>query len=276
MPRRAMVRPSHREVGRSSLTCQVYGSATARRRLRKVVAVTETPDPDRLSGPATPANAAELAKYLPLSQRPRRDEKAVSGNWSEQGARALLQFADLLEALSEADWLTPSARPGFRVADVAGLVVWRAATPRLARFRELVARALRDHQRRSAAELSLGREIAARGRTGLEAELRSLAARTAAAGSSRSVSDLAAVVLACYETSSVVGEPIIVDPVASGAVALARSLNAPVEIKAVLKTRALVSTDGDWRVGSGAVLRGTSAEIVLFLYGRAGLPPATG
>jgi len=237
--------------------------------------VSETPDPERLSGPAASGNPAELARYLPLSQRPRRDETAVTGNWSEQLAQALLQLAEQLGALSEADWLTPSARPGFRVADVAGRVVWRTSTPRLARVRDRVRRALRDRRRFSASELSLGSEAVSAGRTDAEEQLRSLAARVTTDSSSRSVADLAAVVLACYEISEAVGEPIVIDPVASGAVALARSLSAPVEIKAVLKTRSLVSTDGDWRVGTGTELRGTSAQIVLFLYGRAGLPGAT-
>jgi len=240
--------------------------------VRKVVAVSETPDPERLSGPVAPANAADLARYLPLSQRPRRDETTVTGDWSEQLATVLLQLADHLGTLSEADWLTPSIRPGFRVADVAGLAVWRTATPLLTRVRERLARAVRDRRRWSATELSLGHEAAAEGRAGVEEKLRSLAGRLTTDSSSRSVSDLAAAVLACYETSETVGAPIVVDPVASGAVALARSLSAPIEIKAVLKTRALVSTDGDWRVGSGTELRGTSAEIVLFLYKRAGLP----
>ena len=238
--------------------------------MRKVVRVSDTPEPDRLSGPATPPNAAEIARYLPLSQRPRRDESGVTAHWGPQVAQALGQLADLLSGLSEADWTTPSAREGFRVADAAGLVVWRTATPRLARVWQRAVRAARYRLFPSAIELSLATEHAAHGRSAVADELRSHA--ETASTRSRSISDLAAVVLACYEISSVVGTPVTIDPVASGAVGLARSLSAPVEIRAVLATRSLVSTDGDWRVGKGSEISGTSAEIILFLYRRGPLP----
>ena len=243
--------------------------------MRKVVAVSDTPEPDRLSGPASQPNAADIARYLPLSQRPRRDETAVTGNWSKPLGQALLQLADLVGELSESDWVMQSARPGFRVADVAGFVVWRTHTPRLSRARERVSRALRERRFPPATQLLLGRERGAAGRSAVESELRSLAVTALASTGSRTVADLAAVILASCDIGSVVGTPVVIDPVSSGAVALARSLGAPVEIRAVLTTTTLVSTDGDWRVGKGPEIAGTSAQIILFLYGRGPLPSAS-
>ena len=71
------------------------------------------------------------------------------------------------------------------------------------------------------------------------------------------------------------GRHIAVDPLAGGAVAVARGLSAPVEIRAVVTARTLVATDAAWRVGRGPELPGTAAGIVLFLFGRGG-PPKPG
>jgi hypothetical protein len=63
-----------------------------------------------------------------------------------------------------------------------------------------------------------------------------------------------------------------IDPIASGAVALARSLSAPVELRAVVSERALRASDAAWTVGRGRELSGNARELVLFLWGYAGLP----
>ena len=57
-----------------------------------------------------------------------------------------------------------------------------------------------------------------------------------------------------------------------GAVAVARALNAPLPIRAVLSDVTLVASDGEWAVGRGEHRRSTGADIVLFLYGRTKLP----
>ena len=68
------------------------------------------------------------------------------------------------------------------------------------------------------------------------------------------------------------GDAVSVDPVASGAVALARSLSAPIAIRAVVTARTLLATDAAWQVGRGPELPGTAAGIVLFLFGRGAVP----
>jgi len=60
---------------------------------------------------------------------------------------------------------------------------------------------------------------------------------------------------------------------ASGAVALRRALEAPTEIKAVIRGCTLAATDADWSFGHGPVLQGTAAELLLFLYGRSDTAP---
>lgn len=82
------------------------------------------------------------------------------------------------------------------------------------------------------------------------------------------IGDLGRALLAVYET----GTGADVDPVTSGAVALARAASAPLPVRAVIRGRTLRATDAGWEFGSGPELAGTARELVLFLYGRAGVP----
>jgi hypothetical protein len=82
------------------------------------------------------------------------------------------------------------------------------------------------------------------------------------------IGDLGAVLVAAYEVSP----RLEVDATVSGAVALARALAAPLPIRAVVRGRTLKATDAGWELGTGPELAGTARELVLFLYGRAGVP----
>ena len=82
------------------------------------------------------------------------------------------------------------------------------------------------------------------------------------------VADLGAALVAAYE----LGPSLEVDATVSGAVALARVLAAPLPIRAVVRGRTLKATDAGWELGTGPELTGTARELVLFLYGRAGVP----
>jgi hypothetical protein len=103
-----------------------------------------------------------------------------------------------------------------------------------------------------------------------------LSATIAAVPSARRIriATLGGVLAEAYEFAALTGRPLVVDAVTSGAVALDRSLRAPLAIRAVIKNRTLRATDADWDFGSGPELRGSAAAIVLFLYGRAGVPQA--
>jgi hypothetical protein len=83
---------------------------------------------------------------------------------------------------------------------------------------------------------------------------------------------LGAVLIEALEVAALTGARLTVDPVTSGAVALDRSLRAPLAIRAVVRHRTIRATDADWAFGTGPELAGTAAAIVRFLYGRAGVP----
>ncbi len=101
-----------------------------------------------------------------------------------------------------------------------------------------------------------------------------LSATIAAVPSGRRVrvAALGTVLAEAYDFAALTGRPLDVDQVTSGAVALDRSLRASSAVRAVVKNRTLRATDADWEFGSGPELRGTAAQIVLFLSGRAGVP----
>jgi hypothetical protein len=82
------------------------------------------------------------------------------------------------------------------------------------------------------------------------------------------IGDLGLALVAAYES----GAGFSVDPVTSGAVALARAAAAPLPVRAVIRGRTLKATDAGWEFGSGPELAGTARELVLFLYGRGPVP----
>jgi hypothetical protein len=84
---------------------------------------------------------------------------------------------------------------------------------------------------------------------------------------------LGAVLVEALEFAAITGGRLTVDPITSGAVALDRSLRASHAIRAVINGRTVHAFDADWSFGSGPELSGTAEELVLFLYGRAGVPP---
>lgn len=86
------------------------------------------------------------------------------------------------------------------------------------------------------------------------------------------VAALGTVLVEAYGFAHLTGLPLTVDPVTSGAVALERSLRAPLAIRAVIRNRTLRARDADWEFGTGPEMIGSASELVLFLYGRAGVP----
>lgn len=134
----------------------------------------------------------DLARYLPLSTRPRHDESAVDDDW--RGRLAALVSAG-----------------------ASGVAVDRALARRRVR-----------------------------------------------------IGDLGAALAEAWETQP----GLAVDATTSGAVALARTLAAPLPIRAVVRGRTLRATDAGWEFGSGPELAGTARELVLFLYGRGPVPSA--
>ncbi len=122
--------------------------------------------------------------------------------------------------------------------------------------------------------LTAGLPSATFARPEIQASHDRLSATIAAIPSTRRVrvTALGTVLAEAYEFAALTGRTLLVDAVTSGAVALDRSLRAPLAIRAVIKNRRLRATDADWEFGSGPELTGTAAEVVLFLYGKARVP----
>lgn len=198
-----------------------------------------------------PANysgaVSDLSRFLPLSNRARTDEAEVTSNWARRLGEVLLQVSEALEAMPPEGWTTATL-----TADVRSMT--RSIATRLARSRaeRRVVAAERD------AELIL--------------RLRRLALERLSGRPRTRVGVLGACLADAWEISAALRHPITVDATASGAVVLARLLSAPLPLRAVVRDRTLTATDAGWEVGRGPELRGTAAALVLFLYGRAGLP----
>ena len=214
---------------------------------------------------------SDMSGYFPLSNKPRIDESAVTNNWAAGRAAVLLEFARLLESLD------PAADPeallaGWTVRELAADVLVGARAPRQSNPLAVAKRALR-----SSASRARERHAAARAYL-LESEsvardIRSLAQDAA---TPVSVTELGDALVATLDTSRSLAMPVTVDPVASGAVALARSLSGPPEARAVASDNALVAVDADWQVGRGSRREATAQTIVLFLYGRGWTEPRGG
>ena len=217
---------------------------------------------------------AEFARLLPLSLRSVGNESGVNARWSGHLAATVTAIADLLAGLTPEQWETQSLCAGWRVRDVAGHLVWRLGSSR----RELVgsaARAYLGHFVRPSRAIDVVSRAAATAEPAqLVARLREIAAARAASGRG-GITELTEAVVHGLDVAHPLGLTLPVHATAGGAVALRRSLIAPTEIKAVLRTRRLVATDAEWSVGHGTPLRAPASGLILFLFGRGPLPADT-
>jgi hypothetical protein len=188
----------------------------------------------------------DLQEYLPLSQRPRVDETAVTGDWSGQLADSLFSLSGLLDGLDDEGWTGPASLPSSTIAEVV-----TDAIDQLEHRRILPHRAPETLAREDAVEL-----------------LRELSARDGR----RRVRELTIGVVCAYDVAAATGGTVTVDPVAAGAVALARAAGAPLPIRTVLRSRRLSAIDAEWHVGSGQDVAAAASAIVLFLVERGPLP----
>lgn len=209
---------------------------------------------------------SDLGKFLPLSQRGYDDESQVSANWSKQLGGVLLQVAGALDELGTDRLAEPSMRPGLTIGDAVRELIDRLGTPRRERIR---AAALASFYHRAS---RLGQPKPVLTDAELAPRVRELAVAAMTAGAHHRIGDLSIAVVTAFDISLATGTRVIIDPVASGAVSLARSLTAPLPIRAVVRGRTLVATDAGWRIGRGKDLPGTASAIVLFLFGRTGVP----
>jgi len=203
----------------------------------------------------------DWGRYLPLSNRDRSGDGAATGDWSQPTAALLEQIAAALDA-RPALLASPSLRPAVTTA----AAVREALSALDARWWTRWARAL------GAAE-PLSPVVAATPDDALPSALRARAVALAAPERRARIRDLGAALVLALDVRAAHGLTLPVDPFLCGAVALDLALRARHPQRALLTARTLAAVDGDWQVGSGPRLASTAAAIVLFLAGRAGLPP---
>jgi hypothetical protein len=190
---------------------------------------------------------AEFSRYLPLSQRDQRDESAVTNNWSGHLATTLIATAAAVRSLDATQWNGSSVRPDVTIAELVSVEI-----------AELSERSSTHDTPASAAHAA---DI-----------LDALASAAAARRRRTKLPALATAVLAAVDLATATGIAIHLDAIATGAVAIARGVRAPVGIREVLKETRFVAVDAEWSVGSGRIQHSTAAAIVLFLFARTGLP----
>jgi hypothetical protein len=215
---------------------------------------------------------SDASSFLPLSQRKVGDESRVTNDWSHRVAETIGTLATLLESATDDQWNSPALRDGYSVRDTVGHLLRQLGTPRTSRAREVVAAITRTRVTPTAAALALSRSAAPGSRRDGVVALRALAERSTHSRHRMSIGDLTTAVVDGYDIALALGKPLPVHPIASGAVALARSVAAPSAVRAVLSKRRLTATDTDWAVGDGPALPGTAGAIILFLWQRRGLP----
>ena len=199
----------------------------------------------------------------------------MNSRWAGHLGATTAAIADLADTLTPEQWEAPSLCTGWRVRDVAGHLVWRlgSSTPLLVGS---AARAYLGHHLRPAKAIDdLSRAAARAEPAELVSSLRLIAAAKTAGHGRTGITELTEAVVHGLDLTHPLGLTLPVHPMAGGAVALRRSLIAPTEIKAVLRTRTLVATDAEWQVGHGSELSGTTEELLLFLFGRGPLPRET-
>jgi hypothetical protein len=203
---------------------------------------------------------ADFARYLPLSQRPRSDERGVTSDRRELTATMLRALAEALQAAGETGW---------RAAADDGPTVERAVARLVSGFDRTPSRRALDTARRA-----LGID----GRTEDQDEPIAGASDAAAALEVRAtliterpqptgIVELDDAVVAAILVGDALGRPLVIPPLASGSVALRRAAAAPTPIRAVISGHSLHAMDAAWTIGNGPVLVGTAHELIRFLAG---------
>lgn len=222
---------------------------------------------------------SDIGRYLPLSQRPQHDESGVSGNWAPQIAAVLRSTADLLDSSTTGNapsWDSPAARAGYSVRDTVGhILVHRTFSDRAGRRERLLASlapVLTSGATLERRQREKSRAVASASPQELVRALRDAAAVASSPASHATLRELSFVVVDAFDIARSLGHELAMDGATSGAVAIARALVAPLPVRAVLRRRRLSAVGADWEVGTGTQITAPAADIVLFLWQRAGLP----
>lgn len=218
---------------------------------------------------------SDVAKHLPLSQRPGVDESTVSADWRPLMAECLTMITNLLETLAPDDWDRDSLCTGWQTRDVAGHLIWRLGSSRTGIIVSGVHTVLRERMSPLRLVDVEARRAGSAAPAQLVRSLRGIASARAAGTGRKGVGELAEIVVHGFDISRALNRQIAFPPRATGAVALAKILTAPPAIKAVVRHRTLRASDAGWEIGHGASIAAPAEALILFLYGRAGMPGAS-
>lgn len=204
---------------------------------------------------------ADFARYLPLSQRPRVDERGVTSDRREPTATVLRSIAAALRGAHDEAWTAHAEDDPTTVAEaVAELVAGFDRAP--------ARRALESAQH----ALGMGgrmpsNEAQPEGPADAAAALEARAVAIIERPQPTRLVELDDAVVAAVRIGDALGVPVPVPALASGAVALRRAAAAPTPIKAVISGHSLHATDAAWTIGHGPALVGTAHELIRFLAG---------
>ena len=216
---------------------------------------------------------ADFARYLPLSQRPHRDERGVTSDRRAPTATVLRAIAAALRARGDAVWNAP-AEDGTTVADAVAHLVAGFDRPPARRALDTAQRALGMDARVAAVPAA-----PVEGPADAAAALDVRAALITERPQPTRIVELDDAAVAAILIGDALGTTIAIPPLASGAVALRRAAAAPTPIRAVISGHSLHATDASWTIGHGPVLVGTAHELIRFLAGigsQAPRPPREG
>lgn len=203
---------------------------------------------------------ADFARFLPLSQRPRSDERGVTSDRRAPTAGVLRSIAGALRAGGDDLWTMPTDDGGTVAATMAGLVAGFDRTP-ARRTLDRAQRTLGVRSGESAPTPPLDGPVDAA--AALEARATVITERP----QPTRLVELDDAVVAAILVGDAVGADLAVPPLATGAVALRRAAAAPTPIKAVISGHSLHATDAGWTIGHGPALVGTAHELIRFLAG---------
>ncbi|MDF2574222.1 MAG: hypothetical protein K0S05_1134 [Agromyces sp.] len=203
---------------------------------------------------------ADFARYLPLSQRARSDERGVTSDRRAPTATVLREVAGALRAGGAPGWGVPTEDGGTVATTVARLMAGFDRPP--------ARRALDSAQRvlgMQAAQVAPA--PAPSGAMDAAAALEARASLVSERPQPTRLIELDDAVVAAILVGDALGASPAVPPLASGAVALRRAAAAPTPIKAVISGHSLHATDAGWTIGHGPALVGTAHELIRFLAG---------
>jgi len=204
---------------------------------------------------------ADFARYLPLSQRSRIDERGVTSDRREPTATVLRSIAGALRAGGDRGWHARADGDAVTVADAVAQLIAGFDRPPARRALEAAQHALGMNDR------PVDPVSPVDGPADAAAALDARAVTIADRPQPTRLVELDDAVVAAVRIGDALGLPIAVPPLASGAVALRRATAAPTPIKAVISGHSLHATDAAWTIGHGPALVGTADELIRFLAG---------